>query len=90
MKILKKMLIMAIAASMLTACGSTTVIPAETRIPPAALTAQCPDLTDAPDGKLATILENSLERAQMYYDCQARHKALSQWAAESAGQELQK
>lgn len=65
---------------MLTACGSTTPSRPPIRIPPAALIAACPDLPDAADGRLSTIFENSIERARMYYDCQARHKALADWA----------
>ncbi len=84
MKILLNTLSMAIAASMLTACVSTTAIQQTPRLPPPALTAECPDLPMAPDGKLSTILTNSLERAQMYYDCQARHKALAEWAEQES------
>lgn len=80
MKTLKSTLIMIAVSSMLTACASTTINQTTERLPPPALTAQCPDLPDAPDGKLSTILQNSLERAQLYYDCQARHKALAEWA----------
>lgn len=80
MKTFKTTLSMLIAASILTACNSITAIPEEPRLAPPALTAECPDLPEALDGKLSTILVNSLERAQMYYDCQARHKALSEWA----------
>ncbi|MBS0424623.1 MAG: hypothetical protein JSR71_09430 [Proteobacteria bacterium] len=42
--------------------------------------APCPNLPDASDGRLSTILNNSIERAQLYYDCQARHKGLADWA----------
>ena len=80
MKTLKNTPIMLLAAWMLTACASTTITPTPPRLPPPALTAQCPDLPPAANGKLATILQNSIERAQLYYDCQARHKALAEWA----------
>jgi hypothetical protein len=37
-------------------------------------------LPEARDGRLATLLRNSLERSALYYECQAKHKALSEWA----------
>ena len=80
MRILKSTPIMTSVALMLAACGSTTVTPTIPRLPPPALTVPCPDLLAALDGKLSTILQNSLERAELYYTCQARHRALSEWA----------
>lgn len=82
MKISQKTMIMLSAVWMLTACSSITPVQELPRTPPASLAAPCPDLPPASDGKLSTILENSLERSQMYYDCQSRHKALAEWAAQ--------
>ncbi len=50
-------------------------------IPPANLTAQCPDLV-APQGEvtLGDLLRFSVDTAGQYRECQARHKALSEWA----------
>ena len=75
--------VIAIAGSMLTACASTTPVPLQaspSRQPPASLTSLCPDLPEAQDGRLATLFRNSLERSALYYECQARHKALVEWA----------
>lgn len=66
----------------LTACTSTTPSPlllSPSRQPPASLISLCPDLPEARDGRLATLLRNSLERSVLYYECQAKHKALMKW-----------
>ncbi|MXS82258.1 hypothetical protein ABD07_03950 [Nitrosomonas oligotropha] len=81
---------MLIAVLMLTGCASTTNAPEEPRIPQASLIAECPDLPEASDGKLSTILTVSLERSQLYYDCQARHKALSEWAVSPVKEKAKK
>lgn len=84
MKTLIKTTDIAIVALMLTACASTTPAPLNLlppRQPPASLTSPCPDLPAAQDGRLATLLRNSLERSALYYECQTKHKALSEWAA---------
>ena len=72
------------AALILTGCASTTPAPEILRLPPASLTAPCPDLPPAKDGKLSTILLNSLDRAELYYDCQAKQKGLAEWASKGA------
>lgn len=69
------------AALMLTGCTSITPTPEIRRFPPHSLTAPCPDLPPAREGRLSTILLNSLDRAELYYDCQARHQGLADWAS---------
>ena len=88
MKTLLTILIIMSAALMLTACGSTTPNRKQPeRIPSAALTSPCPDLPPAINGRLDTILHNSLERGAMYYECQAKHKLLSDWALQKQEQQ---
>ena len=76
---LKRILATVCAVSVLTACASTTLAPQIYRTPPAAALTPCQDLPEAADGKLSTILRNSLERARMYHECQSRQAELTEW-----------
>ncbi|WP_211753407.1 hypothetical protein [Nitrosomonas aestuarii] len=48
---------------------------------------ECPDLPEAKNGKLETIFRNSLERSALYYECQAKHKALADWTVIQRGRQ---
>ncbi|MGN7006710.1 Rz1-like lysis system protein LysC [Neisseria sp. P0008.S004] len=67
----------AMCASMLTACQSSTP-PLPTAIkPPADLVQPCPNLPKLEGGTGADVLPWSLQVIGLYNDCKARHKALS-------------
>lgn len=63
-------------AGMLQGC-QTPMPPSEARAPlPANLTQPCPDLTPLETATGAAVLRKIVETAELYYECQARHRAL--------------
>lgn len=67
---------------MLTGCvsGATLMPAASTRRPPPNLITPCEDLPPLRSARGADLLDNHVQTAELYYDCKARHKALSDWA----------
>jgi len=58
-------------------CGSQTTLSGVRQALPANLLTPCPDLPALDDGSAETTLRTLVEVSQLYYECQARHDALS-------------
>jgi len=76
----KAILLLTIAASMLTACASGPVpMQAPKLLPPEASRAACPPLPLLESGALTDLLTNHILTAKAYHQCRDRHQALLDW-----------
>lgn len=80
----KHILLLLIAASMLTACASgvkpmPTPMPQLILRPAATLTQACPDLPQPKSGKTQDLLANHVQVAKQYHKCQQNHQGLVDW-----------
>lgn len=75
---MKKVALIALLLT-LSACASVSTKVPE-RLPPANLIERCRDLPAIDGNTLASLVENHIEVATLYKECQARQKALSEWA----------
>ena len=53
---------------------------------PEALLASCPDLPDAQDGRLSTLMHNQVDVTHAYHVCARRHADLSIVVRDAIGQ----
>lgn len=83
--LLHRMLSIAIAACLLTACASIAPpVKLEPVRPPANLTAPCPPPPDLPDeATMGDMLAVMIDLAGGYNDCATRHRLLAEWAGRS-------
>lgn len=76
----KAILLLTIAASMLTACASGPVpMQAPKLLPPETSRATCPPLSPPESGALTDLLTNHILTAKAYHQCRDRHQALLDW-----------
>ncbi|MCE9561867.1 MAG: hypothetical protein K8U57_07420 [Planctomycetes bacterium] len=77
---MKHVLTLTAAAFLLTGCHSLT-LPVLGIIPPANLTAPCPDLEPAQAADMGDLLGVCIDTTDQYQVCKARHNALAAWVA---------
>lgn len=76
---LKTTLLIASAASMLTACAcGTSAMPVSTP-PPANLTQPCPILPSTSAGTLPELIRNHQAITSLYHECRKRQSGLAEW-----------
>lgn len=77
----KPILLLLIAASMLTGCASGEMpMPTVKLLPPASLLAQCPATLPQPESpRLPDLLRNHVQSAEIYHLCRESHNGLVEW-----------
>ena len=77
----KPMLLLA-TALMLTGCasGGMPMPDVSKRHPPPNLTTPCEDLPAPRSARGPDLLDNHVQTAELYHDCQERQRALAEWA----------